>query len=88
MEMVEHVPDPAGILAAIATLVRPGGAVFVSTLNRTPKSFAQAILAAEYLLRLIPRGTHQVRAADPSLGAGALGAGCGADAAGCERPEF
>ncbi len=59
MEMVEHVPDPAGIVAAMATLVRPGGAAFISTLNRTPKSFAQAIVAAEYLLRLLPRGTHQ-----------------------------
>ena len=59
MEMVEHVPDPAGIVAAMATLVRPGGAVFLSTLNRTPKSFVQAIIAAEYLFRLVPRGTHE-----------------------------
>ncbi len=59
MEMVEHVPQPASIVAAIGALLRPGGAAFVSTLNRTPKSFAQAILAAEYLLRLIPRGTHE-----------------------------
>jgi 2-polyprenyl-6-hydroxyphenyl methylase/3-demethylubiquinone-9 3-methyltransferase len=59
MEMVEHVPDPAGIIAAIAALVRPGGAAFISTLNRTPKSFAQAIVAAEYLFRLVPRGTHE-----------------------------
>jgi 2-polyprenyl-6-hydroxyphenyl methylase / 3-demethylubiquinone-9 3-methyltransferase len=59
MEMVEHVPDPAGIVAAIAALLRPGGAAFISTLNRTPKSFAQAIVAGEYLFRLLPRGTHE-----------------------------
>jgi 2-polyprenyl-6-hydroxyphenyl methylase/3-demethylubiquinone-9 3-methyltransferase len=59
MEMVEHVPDPAAVISALGTLVRPGGAVFVSTLNRTPKSFVQAIVAAEYLFRLVPRGTHE-----------------------------
>jgi len=59
MEMIEHVPHPAAVVAALARLVRPGGAVFVSTLNRTPKSFLQAILAAEYLFRLVPRGTHE-----------------------------
>ena len=59
MEMLEHVPDPAAVLTAIAALVRPGGAAFISTLNRTPKSFAQAIVAAEYLFRLVPRGTHE-----------------------------
>lgn len=59
MEMIEHVPDPAGVVAALGTLVRPGGAVFVSTLNRTPKSFLQAIIAGEYLFRLLPRGTHE-----------------------------
>lgn len=59
MEMVEHVPDPAGIVAAMAALLRPGGRAFISTLNRTPKSFAQAIVAAEYLFRLVPRGTHE-----------------------------
>ena len=59
MEMIEHVPDPAGVVAALGTLVRAGGAVFISTLNRTPKSFVQAILAGEYLLRLLPRGTHE-----------------------------
>jgi 2-polyprenyl-6-hydroxyphenyl methylase/3-demethylubiquinone-9 3-methyltransferase len=59
MEMIEHVPDPAGVVAALGTLVRPGGAVFISTLNRTPKSFLQAIIAAEYLFRLLPRGTHE-----------------------------
>ncbi len=59
MEMLEHVPDPAGIVAAIANLLRPGGSAFLSTLNRTPRSFAQAIVAGEYLLRLLPRGTHE-----------------------------
>jgi 2-polyprenyl-6-hydroxyphenyl methylase / 3-demethylubiquinone-9 3-methyltransferase len=59
MEMVEHVPEPASIVSAIGALLRPAGTAFISTLNRTPKSFAQAILAAEYLLRLIPRGTHE-----------------------------
>ena len=59
MEMVEHVPDPSAIVGAIGTLLRPGGAAFLSTLNRTPKAFAQAIIAAEYLLRLVPRGTHE-----------------------------
>ncbi len=59
MEMVEHVPDPGSIVTAIGKLLRPGGAAFLSTLNRTPKAFAQAIIAAEYLLRLVPRGTHE-----------------------------
>jgi 2-polyprenyl-6-hydroxyphenyl methylase / 3-demethylubiquinone-9 3-methyltransferase len=59
MEMLEHVPDPASVLRACATLLRPGGQLFVSTLNRTPASFGLAIVGAEYLLRLLPRGTHQ-----------------------------
>jgi 2-polyprenyl-6-hydroxyphenyl methylase/3-demethylubiquinone-9 3-methyltransferase len=59
LEMLEHVPDPAGILQAIARLVRPGGDVVCSTINRNPKAFALAIVGAEYLLRLLPRGTHQ-----------------------------
>ena len=59
MEMVEHVPDPQLIVASLGRLVRPGGHVFISTLNRNPKSFAAAIVAAEYLLRLVPRGTHE-----------------------------
>ncbi len=58
MEMLEHVPDPAGVVAACAKLVKPGGHVFFSTLNRNPKSYLFAILGAEYLLRLLPRGTH------------------------------
>lgn len=59
LEMLEHVPDPAGVLQAIARLVRPGGDVVCSTINRNPKAFALAIVGAEYLLRLLPRGTHQ-----------------------------
>jgi len=58
MEMLEHVPDPASVIQACSRLVRPGGYVFFSTLNRTPKSYAFAILGAEYVLRLLPRGTH------------------------------
>jgi 2-polyprenyl-6-hydroxyphenyl methylase/3-demethylubiquinone-9 3-methyltransferase len=59
MEMLEHVPDPAAILAALARLVRPGGDVIVSTLNRKPLAFAVAIVGAEYLARALPRGTHE-----------------------------
>lgn len=59
MEMLEHVPDPASVVAACATLVKPGGWVFFSTLNRNPKSFLFAIVGAEYVLRLLPRGTHE-----------------------------
>jgi len=59
MEMLEHVPAPAAMVATLARLVRPGGAVFVSTLNRNLKSFLMAIVGAEYLLGLIPRGTHE-----------------------------
>ncbi|HZP65520.1 MAG TPA: bifunctional 2-polyprenyl-6-hydroxyphenol methylase/3-demethylubiquinol 3-O-methyltransferase UbiG [Rudaea sp.] len=58
MEMLEHVPDPGSVVAAIATLLKPGGRAFFSTLNRTPLAFGAAILGAEYLLRLLPRGTH------------------------------
>jgi 2-polyprenyl-6-hydroxyphenyl methylase / 3-demethylubiquinone-9 3-methyltransferase len=58
LEMLEHVPDPEAIVAACARLVKPGGHVVFSTINRSPKAFALAILGAEYLLRLIPRGTH------------------------------
>ncbi|WP_459617960.1 bifunctional 2-polyprenyl-6-hydroxyphenol methylase/3-demethylubiquinol 3-O-methyltransferase UbiG [Bordetella sp. 2513F-2] len=58
MEMLEHVPDPASVVRACAALVKPGGWVFYSTLNRNPKSFLFAIIGAEYLLRLLPRGTH------------------------------
>jgi 2-polyprenyl-6-hydroxyphenyl methylase/3-demethylubiquinone-9 3-methyltransferase len=58
MEMLEHVPDPASTVAACAALAKPGGDVFFSTINRNPKSYLFAIVGAEYLLRLLPRGTH------------------------------
>ncbi|MDP3852741.1 bifunctional 2-polyprenyl-6-hydroxyphenol methylase/3-demethylubiquinol 3-O-methyltransferase UbiG [Phenylobacterium sp.] len=58
MEMLEHVPDPAAIVKAAATLVKPGGQVFFSTLNRNPKAYLFAIVGAEYLLRMLPKGTH------------------------------
>ncbi len=58
MEMLEHVPDPAATVRACAGLVRPGGYIFFATLNRNPKSYLFAIIGAEYLLRLLPRGTH------------------------------
>ncbi|VFR63529.1 3-demethylubiquinone-9 3-methyltransferase [plant metagenome] len=58
MEMLEHVPNPASIVSACAAMVKPGGWVFFSTLNRNPKSFLFAIVGAEYVLRLLPRGTH------------------------------
>ena len=59
MEMLEHVPDPASVIQACATLVKPGGWVFFSTLNRNPKSFVFAIVGAEYVLNLLPKGTHE-----------------------------
>jgi 2-polyprenyl-6-hydroxyphenyl methylase/3-demethylubiquinone-9 3-methyltransferase len=59
LEMLEHVPDPSAILAALGRLVRPGGNVICSTINRNPKAFALAIVGAEYVMRLLPRGTHQ-----------------------------
>jgi 2-polyprenyl-6-hydroxyphenyl methylase/3-demethylubiquinone-9 3-methyltransferase len=58
MEMLEHVPNPASTIAACAKLVKPGGHVFFSTINRNPKSYLFAIIGGEYLLRLLPRGTH------------------------------
>jgi len=58
MEMLEHVPDPAAIIEACRRLLRPGGQLFLSTINRTPAAFAVAIVGAEYVARLLPRGTH------------------------------
>ena len=59
MEMLEHVPDPAAVVRACSTLAKPGGWVFFSTLNRNPKSFLFAIIGAEYVLNLLPKGTHE-----------------------------
>ena len=59
MEMLEHVPDPASVVRACSKLVKPGGWVFFSTINRSPKAFLFAIVGAEYLLSLLPRGTHE-----------------------------
>lgn len=59
LEMLEHVPDPEAVVAACHTLVKPGGHVFFSTINRNPKAFLFAIVGAEYVLRLLPRGTHE-----------------------------
>jgi len=59
LEMLEHVPEPASTVAACARLVKPGGQVFFSTINRNPKSFLFAIVGAEYVLKLLPRGTHE-----------------------------
>ena len=77
LEMLEHLPDPASVIRACADLLRPGGRLFVSTLNRTPRSFATAIVGAEYLMRLLPRGTHHyARFIKPSeLGADLRAAG-------------
>ncbi len=59
MEMLEHVPDPASVVRACAKLCKPGGTIFFSTLNRSPQSYLFAIIGAEYLLRLLPKGTHE-----------------------------
>ncbi len=61
MEMLEHVPDPASIVRACAQLVKPGGHVLFSTINRNPKSYLFAVVGAEYLLRMLPKGTHDYR---------------------------
>ena len=61
MEMLEHVPDPGSIISACASLVKPGGMVFFSTLNRKPKAYLLAIVAAEHLLQMLPKGTHDYK---------------------------
>jgi 2-polyprenyl-6-hydroxyphenyl methylase/3-demethylubiquinone-9 3-methyltransferase len=77
LEMIEHVPDPAALVAGLAQLLRPGGTLFVSTINRTARAFATAIVAAEYLLGLVERGTHEyarlVRPAELAAHARAVG---------------
>ena len=91
LEMLEHVPRPSEVVTALARLVRPGGHVICSTINRGPKAFALAIVGAEYLLRLLPRGTHDyARFIKPSeLVRYARGAGLElADLAGIEYDPF
>jgi len=61
LEMLEHVPQPTSVVAACAELVEPGGHLFFSTINRNPKAYAMAVLGAEYVMRLLPRGTHDYR---------------------------
>lgn len=61
MEMVEHVPDPASVIASCAKLVKPGGHVMLSTISRNPKAFLFAIVGAEYVLNLVPKGTHDIK---------------------------
>ena len=61
LEMLEHVPDPASVIEACARLVKPGGQLFFSTINRNPKSYLLAIIGAEYVLRMLPKGTHDYR---------------------------
>lgn len=61
LEMLEHVPDPAAVITAACRLLKPGGLLFLSTLNRNPKSFALAVIGAEYILRMLPRGTHEYK---------------------------
>ncbi len=77
MEMLEHVPDPAQTIAACAQLAKPGGLVLFSTINRNPRSFLFAIVGAEYVLRLLPRGTHEyarfIRPSELARGARAAG---------------
>ncbi|MDT8397673.1 MAG: bifunctional 2-polyprenyl-6-hydroxyphenol methylase/3-demethylubiquinol 3-O-methyltransferase UbiG [Pseudomonadales bacterium] len=61
LEMLEHVPDPASVIQSCARLLKPGGQLFVSTINRNPKAYLFAVIAAEYLLKLLPRGTHDYK---------------------------
>jgi 2-polyprenyl-6-hydroxyphenyl methylase/3-demethylubiquinone-9 3-methyltransferase len=61
LEMLEHVPDPSSVIAACARMVKPGGQVFFSTINRNPKAYLFAIVGAEYIMKLLPRGTHDFK---------------------------
>jgi len=88
MEMLEHVPDPASIIQSSAALVRPGGWVFVSTLNRNAKAYLFAILGAEYLLRLLPKGTHDYAKFLQPSEISAMGRRCGLETADIAGLEF
>jgi 2-polyprenyl-6-hydroxyphenyl methylase/3-demethylubiquinone-9 3-methyltransferase len=79
MEMLEHVPDPAAALSALAALVKPGGTLIVSTLNRNPRAFALAIVGAEYIARVLPRGTHEYMKFIRPSELGRWGRACGLD---------
>ena len=81
MELLEHVPDPASTVSACATLVKPGGHVFFSTINRNLKSYALAVIGAEYVLRLLPRGTHRYEKFIKPSELGAFGRQYGLDVA-------
>ncbi len=91
MEMLEHVPDPAQVVAALAALVRPGGHVFVSTINRTARAYLHAVIGAEYVLRLLPAGTHTydkfIRPSELAAWAGASGLAT-VDVAGLDYDPF
>jgi 2-polyprenyl-6-hydroxyphenyl methylase/3-demethylubiquinone-9 3-methyltransferase len=91
MEMLEHVPDPARVVVALAALARPGGHVFLSTINRTPRAYLRAVIGAEYLLRLLPTGTHTyekfIRPSELSAWARSAGLGI-ADIAGLDYDPF
>ena len=87
MEMLEHVPDPGSIIDACATLLKPGGKLFVSTLNRTPAAFALAIVGAEYIARLLPKGTHQYRDFIKPSELGAWLRAAGLQPGGRQRPD-
>jgi 2-polyprenyl-6-hydroxyphenyl methylase/3-demethylubiquinone-9 3-methyltransferase len=82
MEMLEHVPDPAAIVAACARLVKPGGRVFFSTLNRNPKSYLFAVIGAEYVLNMLPKGTHDYQKFIKPSELSAWGRAAGLDVAG------
>jgi len=91
MEMLEHVPDPRSVVVALAAMVRPGGHVFLSTINRTPRAYLHAVVGAEYVLRMLPRGTHTYeKFIRPSeLAAWARAAGLGLlDVAGLDYDPF
>lgn len=88
MEMLEHVPDPESIVSACARLVKPGGAVFFSTINRTPKAYLFAVIGAEYLLNMLPKGTHDyAKFIKPSELSG-WARGAGLDVAGLRGMRF
>ena len=87
LEVIEHVPDPAAFLATLRDLLAPGGQLFLSTLNRTPQSFLAAKVAAEYLLRWLPVGTHDWRRFITPAELAAMLRAPGISGDGCRRPR-